>query len=144
MQNDDDPAELVRKMCIVVLVTAVGMLLAGIGFLWLALRPQPADHDEGTNETMSKQVRLRRGTTAHHATFTGADGEGTFDTDKKCLVVRDGVTPGGTPVDAVRLNPGGDGYVSQVIQSGLNILGDGDDGVALYVAMNAQVYGTLA
>jgi hypothetical protein len=47
---------------------------------------------------MSKQVRLRRGTTADHATFTGADGEVTFDTDKKCLVVHDGATPGGAPV----------------------------------------------
>jgi hypothetical protein len=44
---------------------------------------------------MPKQVRLRRGTSAQHATFTGADGEVTFDTDKKCLVVHDGVTAGG-------------------------------------------------
>lgn len=47
---------------------------------------------------MSKQVRLRRGTTAQHATFTGAQGEITFDTDKNCLVVHDGVTPGGKPL----------------------------------------------
>jgi hypothetical protein len=44
---------------------------------------------------MSKQIRLRRGTTAQHASFTGADGEVTFDTDKKCLVVHDGAAPGG-------------------------------------------------
>jgi hypothetical protein len=93
---------------------------------------------------MSKQVRLRRGTTAQHATFTGADGEVSFDTDKKCLVTHDGITPGGKPVDAVRLNPGGAGMVSQTMQSGLNILGDGDDGLALYVAKNAQVNGTFS
>jgi len=48
---------------------------------------------------MPKQVRLRRGTTAQHATFVGADGEVTFDTSKKCLVVHDGVTAGGTPIE---------------------------------------------
>jgi hypothetical protein len=90
---------------------------------------------------MPKHVRLRRGTTAQHATFTGADGEVTFDTDKKCIVTHDGITAGGKPVDAVRLNPGGDGFVSQVIHSGLNILGDGDDALGLYVAKNAQVDG---
>ena len=47
---------------------------------------------------MSKQVRLRRGTTADHANFTGADGEVTYDTDKKLLVLHDGVTPGGHPM----------------------------------------------
>jgi hypothetical protein len=47
---------------------------------------------------MSKQIRLRRGTTAQHATFTGADGEVTFDTDKKCLVVHDGAAPAGRPL----------------------------------------------
>jgi hypothetical protein len=56
---------------------------------------------------MPKQVRLRRGTTAQHATFTGADGEVTFDTDKKCLVVHDGVTPGGKALTGfVVLQPG--------------------------------------
>ena len=30
---------------------------------------------------MPKQVRLRRGTTAQHATFTGAEAEVTFDTE---------------------------------------------------------------
>ena len=48
---------------------------------------------------MPKQVRLRRGTTAQHATFTGADGEVTFDSTKKVLVVHDGVTAGGKPLE---------------------------------------------
>ncbi len=56
---------------------------------------------------MPKQVRIRRGTTAQHTTFVGADGEVTFDTTKKVLVVHDGVTAGGQPVDGfVELDPG--------------------------------------
>ena len=56
---------------------------------------------------MPKQVRLRRGTTAQHATFTGAEGEVTFDTTRKALVVHDGVTVGGKPLDGlVKLDPG--------------------------------------
>lgn len=47
---------------------------------------------------MSKQLKLRRGTTAQHSTFTGASGEVTVDTDKKTLVVHDGTTAGGNPV----------------------------------------------
>lgn len=45
---------------------------------------------------MSIQLKLRRGTTAQHSTFTGASGEVTVDTDKKTLVVHDGVTAGGS------------------------------------------------
>ena len=44
---------------------------------------------------MTKQVQLRRGTTAEHATFTGAVGELTIDTSKDIAVVHDGVTTGG-------------------------------------------------
>ena len=47
---------------------------------------------------MTTTLQLRRGTTAQHATFVGANGEVTVDTDKKTLVVNDGVTPGGTPL----------------------------------------------
>jgi hypothetical protein len=46
---------------------------------------------------MAKQVQLRRGTTLQHSTFTGAEGEVTFDTDKKVLVAHDGVSEGGIP-----------------------------------------------
>lgn len=44
---------------------------------------------------MPKQITLRRGTTAQHATFTGALAELTVDTTKKAVVVHDGLTPGG-------------------------------------------------
>jgi hypothetical protein len=41
------------------------------------------------------QVQLRRGTTAQHGSFTGAQGELTVDTDKNALVLHDGATQGG-------------------------------------------------
>jgi hypothetical protein len=47
---------------------------------------------------MTKQVQIRRGTTAQHASFTGALAEITVDTDKKTLVVHDGSTAGGTVI----------------------------------------------
>lgn len=47
---------------------------------------------------MAKQIQMRRGTTAEHATFTGAVGEITVDTIKKTVVVHDGATAGGTPL----------------------------------------------
>jgi len=47
---------------------------------------------------MSIEFKLRRGTTAQHSTFTGAEGEVTVDTTKDTLVVHNGVTPGGNPL----------------------------------------------
>jgi hypothetical protein len=47
---------------------------------------------------MAKQVIYRRGTTAEHANFVGANGEITVDTVKHVVIVHDGVTPGGWPV----------------------------------------------
>ncbi|MEN2673372.1 hypothetical protein [Herbaspirillum huttiense] len=44
---------------------------------------------------MSIVLQHRRGTTAQHATFTGAAGEVTYDTTKKTLVAHDGLTAGG-------------------------------------------------
>ena len=71
---------------------------------------------------MPKQVRLRRGTTAQHATFTGAEGEVTFDTTKKVLVLHDGVTAGGKPLDGyVRL--AGSPVEYQTIETGLQFTG---------------------
>jgi hypothetical protein len=46
------------------------------------------------------QVQLRRGTTAQHGSFTGAQGELTVDTDKNALVLHDGATAGGKVIDA--------------------------------------------
>lgn len=47
---------------------------------------------------MVTQVQFRRGTTAQHASFTGANGEITIDTDKDTVVVHDGATAGGFPL----------------------------------------------
>jgi hypothetical protein len=47
---------------------------------------------------MAKQVIYRRGTTAEHADFVGANGEITVDTVKHVVVVHDGVTAGGVPL----------------------------------------------
>ena len=47
---------------------------------------------------MAKLLKLRRGTTSQHSSFTGAEGEVTVDTDKDTLVVHDGSTQGGFPV----------------------------------------------
>jgi len=47
---------------------------------------------------MTSQVQKRRGTTAEHSTFTGAEGEITVDISKDTAVVHDGVTAGGKPL----------------------------------------------
>ena len=49
---------------------------------------------------MAKLLKLRRGTTSQHSSFTGAEGEVTVDTDKETLVVHDGSTAGGHPIAA--------------------------------------------
>ena len=46
---------------------------------------------------MSSLLKLRRGSTVAHETFTGADGEVTFNTDTNQLVSHDGATAGGFP-----------------------------------------------
>lgn len=47
---------------------------------------------------MATEVKRRRGTTAEHASFTGAIAEVTVDTTKDTLVVHDGATAGGYPL----------------------------------------------
>ena len=51
---------------------------------------------------MTTQVQFRRGTTAEHAHFVGAQGELTIDTDKNMAVIHDGVTNGGFDVFRAR------------------------------------------
>ncbi len=61
---------------------------------------------------MSRQIQIRRGTTAEHENFTGAIGELTMDTDKKTLRIHDGETPGGLEIS------GGGGNVNfELIES---------------------------
>ena len=47
---------------------------------------------------MAKLLKLRRGTTSQHNTFTGAEGEVTIDTTKDTAVVHDGSQAGGRPL----------------------------------------------
>ena len=87
---------------------------------------------------MSKQTRLRRGTTAQHATFTGAEGELTFDTSKKVIVIHDGVTAGGKPLDGyVKLNPGSP-LASQTIAGPLHLAGGDSETHGLTVSNPAS------
>lgn len=46
----------------------------------------------------AREIQQRRGTTAEHELFTGAEGELTVDIDKNTVVVHDGSTVGGTPL----------------------------------------------
>ena len=47
---------------------------------------------------MATQVQFRRGTSAEHSAFKGADGEVTVDTTLKTVVIHDAITNGGFPV----------------------------------------------
>ena len=47
---------------------------------------------------MATQVQFRRGTTAEHSGFKGADGEVTVDTSIKTVVIHDAITSGGFPL----------------------------------------------
>jgi hypothetical protein len=93
---------------------------------------------------MPKQVRLRRGTTAQHATFTGADGEVTFDTTKKALVLHDGVTPGGKPLDGFLVLDPGSPMLQQVINTCVIIAGGDGDSDSLRVNLRSQFNGPVA
>ena len=64
---------------------------------------------------MSREVKQRRGTTAEHVGFKGAEAEITVDTDKKTVVVHDGSTYGGFPLArADQANILGDGVTKIV------------------------------
>ena len=82
---------------------------------------------------MSKQLKLRRGTTAQHSTFTGASGEITVDTDKKTLVVHDGVTAGGKPLATTGANT----FSADQVVNGVTV-GRGAGGVATNTAVGAN------
>lgn len=61
---------------------------------------------------MAKQLQLRRGTTAEHASFTGAVGEVTIDADKDTAVVHDAYQAGGFPLLREDLNNLANGAVA--------------------------------
>jgi hypothetical protein len=74
---------------------------------------------------MATEVKHRRGTTAEHQNFTGAEGEVTIDTDRWIPVVHDGVTQGGHPVDGGSGVPDG-GITGQVLKKLSDDDGDAD------------------
>jgi hypothetical protein len=80
---------------------------------------------------MATQVQQRRGTTAEHASFTGAVGEITVDTTKDTAVVHDGTTAGGHPL----LKEAAIGVSVQAydanLPAGNTILVDGDIGTSV-------------
>ena len=53
---------------------------------------------------MATRIQFRRGTSSQHASFTGAVGEMTVDTDKDVVVVHDGSTAGGFEMLRADLN----------------------------------------
>jgi hypothetical protein len=90
---------------------------------------------------MSKRVQIRRGTTLQHSSFTGATGEVTVDTDKKCVVVHDGATAGGHPInpgDMVSLAGPGDGNDQTIATGGLKISGSNGTDYGLTVVVQAS------
>ena len=81
---------------------------------------------------MAKLLKLRRGTTSQHSSFTGAEGEVTVDTDKEALVVHNGSTAGGFPV----ARADGTGVTNFTITGEL-------DAATLDISGNADIDGTL-
>ena len=112
---------------------------------------------------MTKQVQLRRGTTVEHATFTGAVGELTVNTDKDVAIVHDGVKVGGHELVGVAataqsiVNKDGVGIGTTNARSPLTVIGDsfisgvstftsgaGAGSTVVYVEGDARVTGTLS
>jgi hypothetical protein len=88
---------------------------------------------------MPKQVQLRRGTTAQHSSFTGAQGEITYDTDKKTIVLHDGVTAGGRPQDRYIEKTPATIQTLQTISGPINLAGGDSETYSLAVQNQANV-----
>ena len=67
---------------------------------------------------MPTTLKLRRGTSTQHSTFTGADGEVTVNTTNKSVHVHDGSTAGGLELARADLaNTGFAGYSISIVTS---------------------------
>ena len=77
---------------------------------------------------MAKLLKLRRGTTTQHSSFTGAEGEVTIDTTKDTAVVHDGSQAGGRPLAREDLNNVSAASVRSLVESASdsNVFTDAD------------------
>jgi len=89
---------------------------------------------------MATELQFRRGTSAEHTSFTGAQSEVTHDTDRNALVVHDGSTAGGYPV--ARFDESIEGRKGQIAQGFIQREGTrGDLNVDLAVAIELNLLG---
>ena len=95
---------------------------------------------------MAKLLKLRRGTTTQHGSFTGAEGEVTIDTTKDTAVVHDGSTQGGTPLARQDMNnvPAGTILGTQLENSGVTAGQYGSSSAIPIVTVDAQGLVTAA
>ena len=95
---------------------------------------------------MAKLLKLRRGTTSQHSSFTGAEGEVTVDTDKEVLVVHDGSTAGGHAMAAQDMDnvPAGSILGTQLENSGVTAGQYGSSSAIPIVTVDAQGLVTAA
>ena len=95
---------------------------------------------------MAKLLKLRRGTTTQHGSFTGAEGEVTIDTTKDTAVVHDGSQAGGRPLAREDMNnvPAGTIMGTQLENSGVTAGQYGSSSAIPIVTVDAQGLVTAA
>ena len=95
---------------------------------------------------MAKLLKLRRGTTTQHSSFTGAEGEVTIDTTKDTAVVHDGSQAGGRPLAREDMNnvPSGTILGTQLENSGVTAGSYGSSSAIPIVTVDAQGLVTAA
>ena len=95
---------------------------------------------------MAKLLKLRRGTTSQHASFTGAEGEVTIDTTKDTAVVHDGSTQAGRALAREDMNnvPTGTILGTQLENSGVTAGSYGSSSAIPNITVDAQGLVTAA
>ena len=86
---------------------------------------------------MATQVQFRRGTTAEHSGFKGADGEVTVDTSKKTVVIHDAITNGGFPL--LRQDGSNSAFSKSASASQCAIKFDGDPNTGLISPVSDEI-----